>query len=268
MTGADAWQALDHELAAWAAAGRTAEIWWRDDDAAAPSPALDRLLALAARTGAPLCLAVIPAEAPAALAAAVERHGAETAVLQHGASHRNNAGPDAKKCELVDPAARPDLPQALAQGRESLAALFGARFRAVMVPPWNRIAERLAAALPALGFTGLSTYKARNTAHPAAGLYQANCHVDILQWRPQRQFLGTQEAVGLLAGHLAAKRLGSADPGEPTGILSHHQVHDEAAWDFLAALLQHLARHPAARLLPADRVFGAAPQPAQRKQRS
>lgn len=260
MTGG--WDSLARELDAWAAAGRTAALWWRDDDAGAPSPALERLLDLAAQSAAPLALAVIPARAGAALATTLERHAADTAVLQHGAAHLNHAPEGAKKCELVDPAMRPALPAELRRCRQHLERLFGARFRPVMVPPWNRIAEPLAAALPQLGFIGLSTYQARGRGPASPDLCQVNCHVDILQWRPQRRFLGRDAALALLTGHLAAKRAGEADAEEPTGILSHHQAHDEAAWDFLAALLDRLARHPAVRLLPAERVFAAPPPPA------
>jgi hypothetical protein len=53
-----------------------------------------------------------------------------------------------------------------------------------------------------------------------------------------------------------------AESAEPSGILSHHLVHDAAAWDFLAELLARLAAHPAARLLAAAEVFAG------RRQRS
>ena len=258
-----AWQGLERELAAWAATGRRAELWWRDDDAGAPSKALDRLLDLAAASGAPLALAVIPARAEPALASLLAAHAADTGVLQHGYAHANHAPAGAKKCELVDPAVRPEILDELSRGREHLAALFGARLRPVMVPPWNRIDPALAARLSGLGFAALSTYQARKAA-AVSGLAQVNCHLDILQWHPQRQFLGTAAALALLTDHLAAKRLGAADAGEPSGILSHHQAHDEAAWDFLAELLERLAHHSAVRLLPAAELF-AAPQRAVRE---
>jgi hypothetical protein len=252
---AEAWAELDRELDAWAAAGRRAEVWWRDDDAGPVTPALRRLLDLAASAGVPLALAVIPAAADAALAALLAEHPAATGVLQHGYAHRNHAPAGAKKCELVDPALRPAVLEELSQGRAALDGLFGARARPVLVPPWNRFAAGLTAQLPDLGFSGLSACKARAAAHPAPGLLQANCHLDIMAWRPQRRFLGTAAALAALTGHFAARRLGSADPGEPSGILSHHQVHDDGAWDFLAALLARLAAHPTARLLTAAEVF-------------
>ena len=62
------WSDLTQELDAWTADGRRATLWWRDDDAAEPDAALERLLALAATHGLPLALAVIPARATRALA--------------------------------------------------------------------------------------------------------------------------------------------------------------------------------------------------------
>lgn len=251
------WRPLDQELDRWAAAGRKATLWWRDDDAAAPTAALERLLDLAARSDQPLALAVIPDRAEAALAERLSNQSADVAVLQHGFAHRNHAPAGEKKCELTAPRQRPETLEELRRGQGILKTLFGARALPVLVPPWNRIAPEMTAALPALGFTGLSTYKARKQPQPGPGLQQVNCHLDILQWRPERRFLGLGEAVALLTDHLRARREGRADPAEPSGILSHHAVHDEAAWAFLEDLLARLARHPAARFLPATAAFAA-----------
>jgi len=253
------WGSLNQELNAWAMTGRKALFWWRDDDAAALCWSLTQLLDLAALTGAPLALAVIPGEVEPGLPKLLRRHEADCSVLQHGFAHRNHAATGSKKCELVSLARRPETSGELGRGKERLEALFGARFRPVLVPPWNRIADDVVAALPRLGFTGLSTYKARTRAEPAPGLVQVNCHLDILQWRPERRFLGEAAALDLLTGHLAAKRHGRADAAEPSGILTHHRVLDAAAWDFLERLVLRLAEHPGARLLPAEAVFGAAP---------
>lgn len=276
MSGdAEAWTALQHELDAWQAAGLAATLWWRDDDAVAPTAALDRLLDLAAEHGAPLALAVIPAEAEIALAARLDAQAAkarkaevpkaevpkaEVHVLQHGWAHRNNAAEGAKKCELVDPARRPCLPEELRRGRLRLEEIFGARFRPVLVPPWNRIDPALLPRLPGLGFAGLSGARQRSAREPLPGLIQANCHLDILQWRPARQFLGTRAALDLLTGHLAARRSGAAEVTEPSGLLTHHRVHDAAAWDFLAELLARLAAHPAAHFLSVRSAFSDLPR--------
>ena len=123
----------------------------------------------------------------------------------------------------------------------------------------ERIDPALLPRLPGLGFTGLSTAKPRAAREPLPGLIQANCHLDILQWRPQRQFLGTAAALDLLCGHLAARRGGTAEIPEPSGLLTHHLVHDAAAWDFLAGLLARLAAHPAVHFLSVRAVFAALP---------
>ena len=78
MTG---WDALQRELELWRAGDRQAAIWWRDDDAVRPGPALDRLLELSSRHDVPLALAVIPAAAEAPLAQRLAgRAGDEPAV--------------------------------------------------------------------------------------------------------------------------------------------------------------------------------------------
>ena len=252
------WDALRQELDLWHAQGRRATIWWRDDDAVRPGPELDRLLGLAGRHRAPLSLAVIPAHAEADLARRLSEQPDDVpavAVLQHGYAHRNHEAEDRKKCELG--AARPveAVLAELAEGRDRLAALFGARARPILVPPWNRVAAGLLPALPGLGFRGLSTYTPRGARHPAPGLLQVNCHLDPIRWKPTRGFLGEDAALGLLREHLAARRAGRADPQEPSGLLTHHAVHDAALWRFLDRLLGTLSGHPSVRLLTAAAVF-------------
>jgi len=158
----------------------------------------------------------------------------------------------------LDAAVRPAIVEELTRGRDRLEALLGDHLLSVMVPPWNRIDAALVRRLPELGFAALSTYKARPAAAAAPGLLQVNCHLDILQWRPERCFVGTEAALALLTGHLAEKRSALADGDEPTGILTHHQAHDPAAWRFLADLLSFLKEQEAARLMPPQEVFPTA----------
>ena len=250
------WAALTRELDRWAEAGRRAGLWWRDDDIERPDPALSRLIALAQGVRVPLALAVIPATASAALAPLFAPHD-NIALLQHGYAHRNHAADGAKKAELGT-----ERPLALAvgelgMGRQRLDALFGTRAVAALVPPWNRIAPGLVPMLPELGYTGLSTYGARRRPAPVRGLAQVNTHVDIVDWRTSRGFVGTAAALTLLLGHLSARRNGTADGAEPTGLLTHHRVHDKACWRFLDALFAHTAGHPGARWLGARELFEA-----------
>ena len=218
-----------------AARGRRLELWWRDDDAVATGPALERLLDLARRLAAPLALAVVPRDAQEPLA---RRIAAEPGVrvLQHGFAHANHAPPGHKKVELGF-APLPVTLEDLRTGADRLARLFGAKVVPALVPPWNRIDDTVVQRLPALGFSGLSTFKARTAACPAEGLVQVNTHWDPVAWQSGG---GLADRVALLdalaqrARDVAADRV---DPGEPYGILTHHLVHDPWTWRFLEEVL-------------------------------
>ncbi|MEZ5830591.1 MAG: polysaccharide deacetylase family protein [Dongiaceae bacterium] len=238
-TESGAWEALARECDAWAERGRVVELWWRDDDAVADTPALRTLLDLAT---VPLSLAVIPARLEASLPVSLSGH-ASVNVLQHGFDHTNRAQAGAKKSEF--PATRPwdGVAEDLRRGKERLAVAFGARYLPVLTPPWNRIDAGHASRLPELGYHGLTKYLARKPGR-LAGFIEVNTHADIIDWHGSRGFLGLGASIDLLVRHLAAKRLGEADPAEPTGLLTHHLVHDTETWEFLGALLGWCAKRP------------------------
>lgn len=246
------WDALGEELARWAAAGRVATLWWRDDDAVAATPALARLLE-SARV--PLALAVIPGLLESSLAPAL-RHRPDIFVLQHGFRHRNHEPGGVKNAELGASRGPAELAAELAAGWRSLQDAFGDRALPVLTPPWNRIAPQHLAALLGWGYCGISAYLARRAACPVAGLLQVNTHVDVIDWHGGRIFVGETAALGLLTGHLRARRLGEADPDEPTGLLTHHLVHDAATWAFLDQLQDWLSRRAMIRWLSTGEVFG------------
>ena len=248
------WRSLDGELDLWTEAGESATFWWRDDDARGPGRALDALIEAAAAHGAPLALAVIPADSDADLKPCLEAHPA-ISVLQHGYAHQNHAPETEKKQELGRHRPFPTVLGELATGQDRLARIFGARFHAVLVPPWNRIAPALVPLLPEIGYHGLSTHQPRARAAAAPGLTQANTHIDILDWAGTRGFVGEAAALGMAVGHLAARRGGQADPAEPTGLLTHHLIHDRACRAFLDRFLAAIAAHPAAAWRDAAAVF-------------
>ncbi len=241
MTG---WDDLARELDAWAAAGRSAEFWWRDDDAIDDTPALERLIAIQRKSAVPLALAVIPARAELRLARRLAGE-AGIAVVQHGWAHLNHARPGRSKAELGA-----DRPAALVlgeltRGRLTLDRIIGPGWLHVLVPPHNRIAPEITAGLGAAGYCGLSTDRPRSS--PGPGITQINTHVDIMEWVTTRAFLGEQPCLDRAIAHLKAKREGKADAGEPTGLLTHHLAHDEPAWRFTEVFLARVSAHPAAR---------------------
>jgi hypothetical protein len=245
---------LDDEWDAWVEEGRAVDFWWRDDDAQRPTPALQRLLALAAETAVPLTLAVVPMGAENALADLVELAPGVT-VAQHGYAHVNHAGTGRKKAELAAGRPTSEVLAELVRGRRRLAGLFGVRFRAVLAPPWNRIDPLLVPSLPGAGFHGLSTFGARSSAEPAPGLTQGNCHVDIVDWRGSRGFVGEDAALAAIVDHLAQRRRGEVDAEEVTGVLTHHLVMDEACWAFLARLFERTRAHPVVRWLALEEAL-------------
>jgi hypothetical protein len=250
--GAVSWEALGNELAQWRSLGQKPDLWWRDDDAGKPNPALDRLLALARSSHVPLALAVVPAEADAAL---IGRLDSGVSVLQHGTDHMNRAAAGEKKSEFPDSEPAPEALQRLAFGRKRLEAQAGARFCPVLAPPWNRVSARLATQLGAAGYAGLSQYGSRKRVEAAPGLRQVNTHADIIAWQSGRGFVGEDSALRLLVGHLASRRRGEADGAESTGLLTHHARHDEAAWRFLERLFA-VTRESGARWLTSAELFG------------
>lgn len=251
------WSDLSQELDAWYAEGRVASLWWRDDDAAAPVPALDRLVDIAREHEVTAGLAVIPALASNALAPWLESAGVE--VLQHGWVHCNHAPGGEKKSELGHHRASGVIMAELSRGRGRLDGFARARTLPVLVPPWNRIATALLPSLPGAGFRGLSAFGPRRTAMPAPGLGQTNCHVDVVDWRGRRGFVGCDRAIAAVVAHLAARRARSADPDEPTGLLTHHLVHEESTWTFITRLVERTRDHPATRwLTPREAILDLA----------
>jgi len=253
------WSDLADELDRWGEAGRTATLWWRDDDAAAPSRRLDELLVTAREV--PVALAVIPAIAGRELAARLDQcEQSSVRVLQHGWAHRDHAN-DGKKSEFPSSRPREEIAVDLAAGRERLTSLFGARALSVMVPPWNRFDDGLLPLFAEMGVGAISRIKPRRSAWPVADVFEANVHIDLVAWRDGRGFVGEAAALGGLVGFLQARRQGEADPDEPTGILTHHLVQDAATGGFLGRLVSATAAHPAVRWLDAGEVFAPAVGP-------
>jgi hypothetical protein len=246
-----AWDELARELDAWADEGRTATLWWRDDDAVTATPALERLLSISRAAATPVALAVIPRDATHDLR---QRLNAEplASVLQHGWGHIDHAQGNGRADEYG-----PERPLAvrvaeLAEGRNRLAGYV--RFVPAFVPPWNRMGDDLPAALPDAGLAGLSALGPRPAASPVLNVVQVNVHVDVMNWQTRR-FIGLDGALWQLVTHLQARRTGRADSTEPSGVMTHHLFHDEEAWQFIAALLAFTRTRPSARWLPAAEAF-------------
>jgi len=244
----DALRAIETALDRTDRAGLRLPFWWRDDDAVEPSPALDRLLALAEARGLPLALAVIPARAVPALAERLAE-APRAAVLQHGYAHARHERPGGKKAELGDDRPLALILAELAEGRARLRRLVGPALLPVLVPPWNRIGEAVRAGRAQAGLPRLSVFGPSREGAPA----EVNTHLDIIDWK-SRAGLPHETAAMLLAREIARRTAG--DP-EPVGLLTHHLVHDGQAWALLEDLLGLLAGHPAVHWPEPGELFAA-----------
>ncbi|HLJ21342.1 MAG TPA: hypothetical protein VKU84_14145, partial [Stellaceae bacterium] len=101
----------------------------------------------------------------------------------------------------------------------------------------------------------LSISGARSSAAPAPGLTAVNVHADVIDWHGSRGFIGETTALGQILRHLRSRFLGTADPEEATGILTHHLIQDAATEAFLRRLIATVRRHPAARFVPIPQLF-------------
>ena len=228
-----------------AARGDSIPFFWRDDDAVAATPALDRLIGLAEAHAAPLLLAAIPAEIAPTLGTRLEETR-DLCVAVHGLAHRNHAPPGEKPAEFG--AHRPlatlmaDAAAGLRVARERLPNRL---LLPVFVPPWNRLAPELAAALPDLGYRGLSAV----AGPPIPGLARFDATLDPIDWRGTRSLRDPETLLRDLTRAIAQH------PAEPVGLLTHHLAHDAAIWAFVEALLAVLLKHPAIRALRFGGLF-------------
>ena len=242
------WSDLFSELDRWPAGKAT--FWWRDDDATIRTSALARLLALSEL---PLSIAVVPAHMRVSLADQIAEPRID--VLQHGFSHTNYQTDEQKKAELGDGRPLAAIQEELRRGWQRLSVLYGKRALPVLVPPWNRIDDKLAATLPSLGYGGLSAgLEPREM--KGDGLIRNNVHIDIVDWTKQpRCFAGEAVPLDHAVSHLAARRTGEADADETTGFLTHHLAMDDASFAFAAEFLKRTSAHPAVQWRAARDIF-------------
>jgi hypothetical protein len=248
------WAALKLELDLWAESGNSATFWWRDDDACEETARLHCLDALSRATCIPVSVAVIPARLQKSLPRYLSTRD-NFVVLQHGYSHIDYSTTKAKKIELGGNRPSDEIQAELSLGCHKLDEVLGEQFLPVLVPPWNRIEPRIYPALPSIGFCGLSTMQVRKSVYPVANLLQVNSHLDPVDWRRDRGFIGEANALGQLLDHLSLRRLVGEGESEPTGILTHHLIQTEDVWNFCRSLFETLNQHSAVQWLSAREIW-------------
>jgi hypothetical protein len=252
------WSALHDALARLSGDGRSLTLWWRDDDAVRPTPALERLIGMARRYGMPVAVAVVPAKADGALG---QRLAAEplASVLVHGLAHDNHAPEGEKKSEFGPHRPLDRLVADASLALETARARLGHGPEPIFVPPWNRLAADLVPRLSAVGYRGLSTFGAAARREPAPGLVQIDTHIDLIDWHGTRGLRCESDIIATVTGAVVEVARNIMDEAEPIGLLTHHLVHDEDTWTFCERLLETFAGRPGIRVAAATQLFGSAP---------
>ena len=229
--------ALGRELRLWAKAGRTPVLWWRDDDARAPTDALDRLLDLSERHAAPVTLAVIAGPQLPTLVRRLESlPGVEIAV--HGFKHVNRQPLGEGFGEVV---ADDDMTWVRSQLLTTTMAFHRAGAQPTLfVPPWNNVAPQLLEALADSPLRAVSAFdQIRGIRN---GVPRLDAHLDVLRWKGGGRFRGSWRVLSRLRRRRAHPRT-SGRWGEPNRLLTPHQDHAPATWLFLERFLAAFPIH-------------------------
>ena len=217
--------------------GRPLNFFLRDDDVDDDEASLRTLLRICLQHNMPINLAVIPGRLTAAAASLLNNHLQQNPSLielnQHGWLHLNHER-EAKKCEFGASRNFAEQQADIAAGQSRMNEAFGKNWFPVFVPPWNRCTAATATALDQLGFHALS----RDRSQPLDGcrITELPVTLDLYRWRGGATLRSPEEL---------AEELFQQITGEDTiGVLLHHKVMEDAAFNFLTALLQLFTRFP------------------------
>lgn len=240
----DALTSLRDELSQWQELGLQCSLWWRDDDLIANAPPLHPMRQLSERYVVHVLVAVIPRLMDKALG-----HDASAmhsfVFCQHGFAHRNHEPPGVAKSEFPPSRSWETIATDLADGYALMSHQFGKRFYPVLVPPWNAFPDALIEKLPLLGFVGISQYGPVARQSPP-GIVCVNTHMDLVDWSTAPVFPTTRRRflMDRLVENLQQRRLHNANHPEPLGLLTHHRVMDESAWQFMDEFLEISHQYP------------------------
>ncbi|MBX7145827.1 MAG: hypothetical protein K1X44_00800 [Alphaproteobacteria bacterium] len=228
------WSDLKQELILWDSHNLSIYMWWRDDDAVQFTPELQLLLNLAKTNHCPITLAVIPYANQLKLDDMIHNEY-ELSIVQHGYRHHNHETYPTKKSEFGLNRSLSDSIDDLHEGQLLMKKVFGPYALPVLVPPWNRIDDRIIDYLPSLGFKGLSTF-GTDKIGLKKGILQWNCHIDPINWHQGKSFYGESQVIDMILHEIQKRRFNSSSHN-PLGLLTHHLIHDKNCWNFIQNLL-------------------------------
>ncbi len=239
-----AFQKLNDEIDFWRAEDRKVRFFLRDDDAVSDTPPLRKLVELSKRSDTPILLAIIPKMADKSLAKLVQETPLVTPAA-HGYAHISHTPQGYKPCELDRFRPLEVVIEEMKAARAKLAGLVGEGISALLVPPWNRIHEEI---IPHVGDAGFAGISAKGWQRDPTPVPMVNVHMDIIHWSGGVTGRDREWIYLNLAENLEAARKSG---WKPVGILTHHLVHDDRAWDSLEAIFE-IAKQCEAKWIAAD----------------
>ena len=217
-------------------------MFFRADDVAVPGRQFSRMMELFAAYDAPLSLAVVPAALTQPrwqyLSGFEKMNPGRWCWHQHGWRHINHET-EGKKQEFGAARTAASIKRDLEQGKKRLEHIMGDHFYPVFTPPWNRCSHIALELLKKLGYAAVSRSHGSKTPLPG-GLLDYYVNVDLHTRREKRPAEGWKNLFAELKQAFAQKHC---------GIMIHHRMMNDAAFDFLEILLKKLVENPYLRLV-------------------
>jgi len=211
--------------------GQTIDLFFRNDDVDEDDLSLRTMLDLFFRYQVPLNLQIIPGRLTTACINTIDRARSNLLELnQHGWMHENHEH-SGRKCEFGPSRSFDQQYEDIERGRKVLEEAFGSAFSPVFTPPWNRCTVETFRALDRLGFQALSRFQGDA---PAGGynFREVSVTLDLYRWQGGAMMKPPNELVDELIWQI--------EELHRIGIMLHHRVMDEEAYEFLALLLGEL----------------------------
>lgn len=223
-------------------------VFFRADDIAVPSENFSKLISLFSHYKMPLSLAVVPAWLTHQRWKQIKNFTDVFSSLwcwhQHGWRHVNHSL-KGKKYEFGQHRSILQIQDDLKNGMNRLRKIMGENFYPVFTPPWNRCDENTLNQLKRLGYKAVS----RNSGSKLINneqISEYNVNVDLHTRKEKDSKTGWNNLFGELRHAVA---------GGLCGIMIHHQLMNDYAFDFIKYLFQAIENQPG---LKVDHLKGLA----------
>ena len=217
-------------------------IFFRADDVAVPGRQFSRLMDLFSAYGVPLSLAVVPAALTRkrwqVLTGFEKKNPLRWCWHQHGWRHVNHET-EGKKQEFGDGRKVWEIKRDLVRGKERLEMVMGDHFYPVFTPPWNRCNSVTLKLLKEMGYAAVSRSRGSKTTSPR-GLPDYCVNVDLHTRKERRPSEAWQNLFTELRQAIASNQC---------GIMIHHRMMNDAAFDFIELLIKKLVDCPDLQLV-------------------